>query len=146
MGIRASGLRILYKMLPAKRVLSLGYPDILATKEDIIHIFGVEPAAYVTTGKWHEVHHPLPETVSLFNQLGAELECVDVYASRGIERIVDLNQPATLGTYDVVLDLGTIEHCFNIAQALKNAVDAVAVGGRIFHTSPVTMINHGFST
>lgn len=144
MGIRASGLQVLSKMLPAKRVLSLGYPDILATKEDVIRIFGVEPELFVNTGKWHGVNYPLPETIALFQQFGCELVCVDVHASRGVERIVDLNQPATLGKYDIVLDLGTTEHCFNIGQALKNAVDAIDVGGRIFHTSPVTMINHGF--
>ena len=135
MGIRVSGLQLLAEMLPARRILSLGYPDILATKEDIIRIFGVEPASFVNTGKWHRVNYPLPETTALFQQLGCELVCVDVHASRGVERIVDLNAPAELGKYDIVMDMGTIEHCFNIGQALKNAVNAVDIGGRIFHTS-----------
>ena len=135
MGIRVSGLQLLAEMLPARRILSLGYPDILATKEDIIRIFGVEPASFVNTGKWHRVNYPLPETTALFQQLGCELVCVDVHASRGVERIVDLNAPAELGKYDIVMDMGTIEHCFNIGQALKNAVNAVDIGGGVFFTS-----------
>jgi hypothetical protein len=43
-----------------------------------------------------------------------------------------------------VIDPGTLEHCFNIGQAMMNAANAVKPGGRIFHISPMTMVNHGF--
>lgn len=126
------------------RVLSLGYPDILSSAEDIERSFGVRPSRFNDSGRWHGVSHPLPETIELFGLLGAELECVDIVSSRGVERIVDLNQPHDLGQYDLVLDCGTIEHCFNIGQAIINAAAAVKPGGRIFHTPPLSMVNHGF--
>ena len=43
-----------------------------------------------------------------------------------------------------MIDAGTIEHCFNIAQAILNAAQAVAPGGHVFHAPPMTMLNHGF--
>ncbi len=126
------------------RVLSLGYPDILATAEDIEQRFGVRPTRFHDAGRWHGVSHPLPDTLELFELLGARLDCVDIVASRGVERIVDLNHPHDLGRYDLVLDCGTIEHCFNIGQAILNAAGAVQPGGHIFHTPPLSMVNHGF--
>jgi hypothetical protein len=49
-----------------------------------------------------------------------------------------------LGKFDLVIDAGTIEHCFNIGQAIINAANAVNEGGAIFHTPPMSMVNHGF--
>jgi hypothetical protein len=126
------------------RVLSLGYPDILSSAADIEQRFGVRPTRFHDAGRWHGVTHPLPDTVELFELLGATLECVDIVASRGVERIVDLNQPHDLGAYDLVLDGGTVEHCFNIGPAILNAANAVKPGGHVFHTPPLSMVNHGF--
>ena len=81
---------------------------------------------------------------ALFGLIGATLTCVDVHASRGVEKVLDLNYPQDMGKFDLVLDCGTVEHCFNIGQAIINAANAVAEGGVIFHTPPMSMINHGF--
>jgi hypothetical protein len=48
------------------------------------------------------------------------------------------------GQYDYVLDVGTLEHCFNIAQALVNMASLAKVGGFIFHENPFNWGNHGF--
>jgi hypothetical protein len=94
------------------------------------------PCAMLTLGAQDKI-----ETVDL---KGGSVECVDVKAHKGFERIADLNEPADLGSYDLVVDCGTIEHCPNIFQAVKNASGAVKVGGAILHHSPVTMVNHGY--
>lgn len=143
MGMTASALSVMSNF-PAKRVLSLGYPDIIATPEMIQNIFNVTPTVFVDNGGWHGVSHELPETVAFFGLLGSELTCVDVHASRGVEMVMDLNYPQDIGKFDLVLDCGTTEHCFNIGQAIINAANAVAEGGVIFHTPPLSMINHGF--
>jgi len=44
----------------------------------------------------------------------------------------------------VVLDAGTMEHCFNVGQTIRNIVDMTKVGGFVIHLNPMTMINHGF--
>jgi hypothetical protein len=135
-----ASLRDLYR----GRILSLGYPDLLMTVEEAERLCGRRLQRRNDCGRWHGLSHALPDSVEFFAAFGATLDCVDIRASRGVERIVDLNAPADLGTYDLVLDAGTIEHCANIWQAFVNATNAVKVGGYIFHTPPMTMINHGF--
>lgn len=94
------------------------------------------PGAVLTLGAQDRI-----ETVNL---KGGTVDAVDIKAHKGTERVADLNYPAELGAYDLVVDCGTIEHCSNIFQAVKNAAAAVKVGGRILHHSPVTMMNHGY--
>lgn len=127
------------------RVLALGYPDILATPEDIERIFGKKVTKFTNHGKWHRYKtEQIPDTRHLFELIDAELSCVDIAEIRGGEIVADLNQPQVLGEFDFVLNPGTIEHCFNIAQAMENASRAVRVGGHIYHSAPMTHINHGF--
>lgn len=82
---------------------------------------------------------------SEIEKAGGTFSCVDLFRHRGVETLCDLNQPTGFhAEYDLVIDPGTLEHCFNIGQAMINAASAVRVGGRIFHGSPMTMLNHGF--
>lgn len=99
---------------------------------------------FTKQGERHDVHYDLPEAVDFFQRAGASLDVVDVQSFAGLERIVDLNELQDLGQYDLVIDPGTTEHCFNIGVAMLNAANAVKVGGRIAHTPPMTMVNHGF--
>lgn len=69
---------------------------------------------------------------------------IDINKYHGCEVLADLNYPQALGEFDFVIDNGTTEHCFNVAQAMLNAVNAMKVGGHILHTAPITQINHGF--
>jgi hypothetical protein len=116
----------------------------VARAEDIRRLLGVSVTRFTDFGGWHGVDYPLPETLHVFDAIGARLECIDIRPSRGIERVVDLNVPCDLGSHDLVIDPGTVEHCFNIGQAILNAANAVAPGGCIYHSPPLTMINHGF--
>jgi hypothetical protein len=125
-------------------VLSLGYPDIDATSADMERVFGYKPTKFTTANEWHGVKDKFPDSEELFQHLGVNLTVVDYTQDRGIEKIADLNEPHDLGKFDLVIDPGTLEHCFNIGQAVMNAANAVKVGGHIFHISPMTMMNHGF--
>lgn len=139
------------------RVLSLGYPDLLADADQLAALFddGVRAGLALrddgdAIARWHGVGDrvgPLVETRSFFAALGLELDCVDINPSRGFERPLDLNDPLPAdmaGRYDLVLDLGTIEHCFNVARAVANVAEAVAPGGFAMHVNPLSMFNHGF--
>lgn len=125
-------------------VLSLGYPDLLLTREQLYDVTGLKSSLFTSHGDWHKFEGDIPETYHIFDKLGAKLECVDIAKVRRDEKIVDLNYPQELGSYDLVIDPGTIEHCFNVAQALMNAANAVKEGGTIYHGSPMSMVNHGF--
>jgi hypothetical protein len=165
MGIPACILPILKvvlgKMAPAPgaklRGLALAYPDLLATKAHLVDIFGpaIESGLRArgdsdAVNRWHHTDELFPviyETIAFFDALGVTLDCVDITAARGFERIVDLNDPLPadmVGAYDLVFDFGTTEHCFNIAQAMVNGASALAAGGCIVHQGPLNVFNHGF--
>jgi len=145
MGINALGLSNIKKFMPCDSLLSLSYPDMVMSQDELKTITGFQTTAETDFGRWHGRHHRLPETDEVFRKLGINtIRYVDIVASRGREEIFDLNQPQDFGKYDIVLDCGTTEHCANIWQATINAANAVKPGGVIFHTPPLTMLNHGF--
>lgn len=59
---------------------------------------------------------------------------------------LDLNQPLELPqSYDVILNLGTLEHVFNAPQALKTVHDHIRPGGLMIHGMPLSgWVDHGF--
>lgn len=139
------------------RALSLGYPDLLASREQLLAIFG--PAAEAglrargdsdAVNRWHGTSAVLPtifDTTAFFGGLGVRLDCVDINPTRGHERVLDLNHPLPddlRGIYYLVLDFGTLEHCFNVAQAMKNVAEALSDGGCVIHINPLNRFNHGF--
>jgi hypothetical protein len=69
---------------------------------------------------------------------------VDDYEHADI--IHDLNQPITagIGLFDFILNQGTLEHVFDIRQALWNLSDLTRVGGQVVHMAPAAFLNHGF--
>jgi hypothetical protein len=140
----------------SRRVLSLGYPDILASPSSLESVLGADVAARLTyredsadIRRWHGIQAevPLAEARSLFSAMGFELDVIDIAEARGGEIIQDLNEPvpeSLHGQYAAVIDGGTLEHCFNIGQAALNAANMAAVGGFVLHGNPVNMYNHGF--
>jgi hypothetical protein len=74
----------------------------------------------------------------LQSEFGAGLvHSYDYSAIEGATHLADFNLP--LGEhrrYQTVIDFGTLEHVFHIAQALRNASALCAIGGQIIHSSP----------
>ena len=139
------------------RMLSLGYPDMLVTEPQLAKVLGAEAAAAVEFREdsasilgWHGLAGKMArvaETRSVLRALGVEAEFVDIVASRGFEIVLDLNHPAPpelLGKYDLVFDGGTLEHCFNVGQVMRNILGFAKVGGYILHVNPLNFFNHGF--
>lgn len=58
----------------------------------------------------------------------------------------DLNKPFTLDEkFDVVINHGTAEHIFNVANVFRVIHNSCAVGGLMIHEAPFTgWIDHGF--
>ncbi len=142
---------------PSRRILSLGYPDILASPASLEQIFGAEVMRKVGVRadsaqivRWHSAEgltSDVVEAESLFAALGFELEVLDMARVRGGEILHDLNEPMPASLherYAAVIDAGTLEHCFNIAQAATNIASAVALEGFVMHGNPLNMYNHGF--
>jgi SAM-dependent methyltransferase len=140
-----------------RRLLALGYPDALVAPENYERVLGPDKAANLkwredseSVLRWHGLHGKLNRIVdshSLFAVCGYDLDCIDISAARGDEIIADMNHalPSELeGQFDVVYDGGTLEHCFNIAQAIKNMALACKVGGFCVNINPLNVYNHGF--
>lgn len=130
------------KSLAPCRLLSLGYPDLLLNEE-----FDVKEAEdWQKIASWHNWHGPIYDTEAVFREFGIDATYIDIHASRGCELVYDLNMDLNwvAPKFDVVLDPGTIEHCFNIGQAMWNVRKLCMVGGTIIHGNPISMTNHGF--
>lgn len=104
---------------------------------------GFSADAFKTAGA--ETLHAEP----LFKALGAtKISAMDVSNFEGAEFVHDLNQPIgpeLRERFDLVFDGGTLEHVFNFPLALKNCMEMVRVGGRLFmHTCANNWCGHGF--
>jgi hypothetical protein len=136
------------------KLLSLGYIDILASKDDVARVFGPQIADTVgvredsdSVAAWHGRASDVIDADALYRALGFEAHYLDLRVIRGGEIVQDLNEPLAphlAAAFDFVLDSGTLEHCFNVAQAVANVAMAVRVGGIVHHGNPLHMINHGF--
>lgn len=167
MAIEAVFLNTLQKTINLKRqtagpdvrlsALALAYPDLLVPKATLEKMFGADVMAKVPLREdaaeiwaWHGLKgctEPLYDSMSLFDALGLDVTVTDIVAARGMERIVDLNEPLPadlVGQFDFVIDTGTCEHCFNVGVAFRNACEAVKVGGFLVHAAPLNRYNHGF--
>jgi SAM-dependent methyltransferase len=72
---------------------------------------------------------------------------IDFNADEGCNIIHDLNlhlPKQYLGQYDLVVEMGTMEHIFDIRAVFDNITKLLKVGGSVFHFSPLDSINHGF--
>jgi hypothetical protein len=146
MALDRIGLRMIASRVKGAAILSLGYPDITASAAEAREILGVEVEKFTDHGLVHKIKHPLPETVDTLTKAGAaSIDCVDVKAERGVERIVNLNERQEWPReYDLVINPGTLEHCFDIATAMFNAWRAVKLKGAMLFVGPLSMVNHGF--
>lgn len=144
MALPLHALKVIAPYLKGADVLSLGYPDLIASAKQINTLFGITPTRFTEAHKYHGLKDPLPDSEEVFEKVGANLTIIDFKQTRGMERVANLNEPHDLGKFDIVIDPGTLEHCFNIGQAMFNVANAVKLDGRVLHISPMNMMNHGF--
>lgn len=146
MALDRIGLGLIAQRLRGAAVLCLGYPDITVPADEVQRVLGVAPRKFTEHGFAHKVAHPLPETIDTLLLAGATaVDCIDSMPSRGCERKVDLNlRQDWPRRYGLVINPGTLEHCFDVAAAMFNAWRAVDLGGAILHAAPLSMMNHGF--
>jgi hypothetical protein len=85
----------------------------------------------------------------LFEALGAtRVDTIDNSDYEGAKFVHDMNQPIPAEwreQFDVVYDGGTLEHIFNFPIALRNSMEMLRPGGRLFiHNCANNMCGHGF--
>jgi SAM-dependent methyltransferase len=158
LGLVMAVIRRARKVAGERRLSTLcfGYPDLVLPHAELAQIVGAgrlqdlpERRDAEKVRQWHNLpaDAPVYDSIALFDRLGLDVTIADVAALQGMERIVDLNDPLPddLRRYfDLVIDPGTCEHCFNVGMAFRNVCEAVAPGGFLVHIAPLSYINHGF--
>ena len=131
--------------------MSFGHPDILATPGELVPFLGTvvrqDNAGVIESRSGAPGDDIVGAATGVFSAMGAKLTVVDKRKVYGVDIVADLNEPlpdAHKGKYGLVVDPGTTEHCFNVAQALRNAAESVSVGGYIYHMVPMASWNHGY--
>jgi hypothetical protein len=73
------------------------------------------------------------------------LQAIDFHGTN-VAKKLDLNEPVVLDRrFDVVINNGTAEHIFNVAQVFKTVHEYTLPGGMMIHESPFTgWVDHGF--
>lgn len=153
---------LLARLKPGSTIAAMGYPDMIApldALEDYMTPDRLRSLEYRRDSadicKRHGIpFRGIPDAHSFFKTLDAHLDVFDIVQERGCEILCDLNYAIPLnlggsgtgpfGYYDFVLDVGTLEHCFNIGQAALNMAELLKVGGVILHENPFNWGNHGF--
>lgn len=153
MALSVTQTGVLAKLIaPGMKVCSFGYPDLIAPllmiEAMLQERFGALQYREDSTAicaRHGLKERQIPDAHSLFSLLLCELDVYDIVRERNCEILCDLNKPFVENPrYDVVLDVGTVEHCFNIGQALINMASLVKLGGVIIHENPFLSGNHGF--
>jgi hypothetical protein len=85
----------------------------------------------------------------LLRLLGAvQIDSMDISSYEGATIMHDLNEPIPLALrnrYSVVIESGSLEHVFNISQALRNCLEMVEDGGHFISIGPANnAMGHGF--
>ena len=141
-------------------LLTLGQQSVFSTLADVKTILAFHglpikelPSGFDTASKipsWKGTQYESnPNAQTVFTLLGAER----VYATDGStyenpDFVINLNEPVDVSYYerfDTIVDVGTLEHVFDIATALKNVVRMCRAGGSIILMNPSSgAIDHGF--
>ena len=119
--------------LPIKSSVCLGYPRMTDKISEIDAIFNSKSKVL----NFNEIMQKL--YASKVNHV------LDTNNYENPDILADLNNPINIEKkYQVVIDNGTIEHCFNIAQAIDNCKLLCELDGYIIHMNPANWWGHGF--
>jgi SAM-dependent methyltransferase len=142
-------------------LLTLGQQAVYATQEEVLKILKRNHLKPQELPKNFDTKNKIPDwrntpydkninAQTLFKLLGADNTLVaDVSSYENPDFILDLNnlieEPSLLGRFDTIVDVGTIEHVFDVNCALSNIVNMLKVGGRVMIIVPASnAIDHGF--
>jgi SAM-dependent methyltransferase len=104
------------------------------------------PGFMLTGTKYENVKYCEPLMKDYF---GSEsVDSIDISNYENATILHDMNKPLPEGLknqYDTVIDSGTLEHIYNIPQALENCSFLCKPGGQIIHSLPANnSCGHGF--
>src|SRR3989344_2419142 len=141
-------------------VLTLGQQSVHTNLDEVISMFKNQglslkdlPVGFDTKNKitdWKGTKYDnYTNCQTVLTLLGSEkVNVTDVSEYENADIIMDLNMPIDkkyYNSFDVILDIGTLEHIFDISKALENITLMCKPGGTIIlGTWTSNAINHGF--
>jgi len=141
-----------------KKIVSFGYPIILAEPKKVEELFKVslddnDMLSTVYAQRVRKIHGKsnsfFVDPQKLFKKLGAILYTIDILDPYKCEIIADLNEELPLSIYtqckeaDLCIDPGTIEHVFYAGNAFVLLYTLCKRNGHILHMSAPIAPNHG---
>jgi hypothetical protein len=150
MGLDWHGVKFLCDMrrrgVEFSRVVTIGRLNLYCPMPKVRQIFDEYKMCSIddkTSLSTHQYAEPI------FNLLGAtSVDSIDASAYEQASIILDMNKPISAELherFDLVYDGGTLEHVFNLPQALKNEMSMAKVGGHVvIHTMANNFFGHGF--
>ncbi len=141
-----------------KKIVSVGYPDLLFKNVDGNHAISSQYKQFIENRpeatKWHGLdphQYSYFSIQKLFEAESWSFDYLDIKQGTGTDSDgfieVDLNHsiPSHLySTYDILIDSGTAEHCFNIGKVFENYFHLLKPGGFLLQYMPFLSPNHGF--
>ena len=152
MGLMRNDIQALLELkasgAPIRSVLMIGRQWMLCVGEELRGLL----ATYGYTGEQVSklFQQDLTFAEPFFAFLGAEkIESLDMSEFEGANIIQDLNQPLASQyqnlRYDLTVDGGSIEHVFNVPEALRTIMTLTKVGGYTYLGHPANnFCGHGF--
>jgi SAM-dependent methyltransferase len=141
-------------------VLTLGQQYVFATLSDVLAIFDKHEVDIKQLPENFDTKNKIPlvsdipdegstNAQTVLTLLGADsLFAADISSYQNADFIIDLNKeidPQYEQRFDVVFDIGTLEHIFDVPTALKNITKMLKPGGRVILILPASnAIDHGF--
>lgn len=139
------------------RICFLGYTDFMLNEREWAEL-GVDQTKLKNRENYQRLTHihgrPDVEVVPTITsaleniyQNDFELTVFDFTKYEGSEVEWDFNFPIPEefhNSFDVIIDNGTCEHIFNIAQTFVNIHKMLSLDGFVYHSGPVCWPNHGF--
>jgi len=131
-------------------VVCLGWPDLMVSEALMKEIYGERAEQFRVENNprsWDRKEGELFDVHAVFQYHNCNLTIIDVIKHRGVEEFLDLNESLEenfFKRFDLVIDTGTLEHCFNVGTAFKNVCNMTKVGGVIITAAPYSRPFHGY--
>lgn len=143
------------------RILSVGYPDLVLTRNSynkFVKKYSISQdilANQAPVMNWHKLNSSRFVALSLKRILQLNFNVyfnyIDIQEGTGLAEDVDdfiemdLNLPISESSqFDLIIDSGTAEHCFNIGRVFSTYHQLLSLGGYLYQWSPFISPNHGF--
>lgn len=129
-------LNILRKSINFKKTATIGRQQLAVNSEDISKIL-----------KTKNIYYGFSEKLLLDNFGSTKVDSYDYSDYEGCSHILDLSKKvkSNIKTYDTILELGNLEHIFNIPTAIENIQSMTKINGIIIHANPAnSFCGHGF--